>query len=461
MESAAPANRPAVDDDPTAPPAEATAISAGRLALLVQVSEVLLSTPDPDEAVGQLARVVVPELADWSFITVLEEDGKLHDIGLAHRDPSRADDLQAYSDCHLDNMTEVAAVSVGLRTGRAVVVPHLTDEVLATFLPDPDVAYLTRRLDPRGVAVFPLQFADRTFGVLVSVTTSARGSHTPDELATLLEVSRRAGPVLGAARAARRARMLAETMQRSLLRVSDPAPSLDAAALYRPAYRDREVGGDWYDVFALADGSTVATIGDVMGHDLSAIAAMAQLRSFLRANAWNGRPSPAQVLTATDAVSDGLGPGTFATALTMELSPPGPDGSVTVLFSNAGHLPPVIVTRTGDTSFLGGDVPPDRPLSVSPAAPRADRRCVLRPGDVVFLYTDGLVERRDRDIDSGLAELAGHLAVADLDDLESLPGRMVAAMHVDVTHDDDIAVLAIRVRDGRAASAATPPWGGP
>ena len=119
-------------------------------------------------------------------------------------------------------MSDEAAVAVALRTGRRVVVPHLDDARLAAFLPDPEVAELTRRLDPWGVAVLPLNARNRTYGVLVSATTSERGSHTPDEIELLHEIARRAGPVLDAARAARRARTFTETMQRSLL-VTSPA----------------------------------------------------------------------------------------------------------------------------------------------------------------------------------------------------------------------------------------------
>jgi serine phosphatase RsbU (regulator of sigma subunit) len=420
--------------------------STARLALLLRVSEALLSTDDPDEAVGRLARVIVPQLADWSFITVVEEDGNLRDIGLAHRDPERADDLRAYSDCHLQDMTEVAAVSVGLRTGRPVVVPHLDDEVLASFLPDPDVAHLTRALDPHGVAVFPLQAGGRTFGVLASVTTSPRGSHTPDELATLLEVSRRAGPVLAAARSAHRARLVAETMQRSLLRTSVPGPGLEVAARYRPAYSDREVGGDWYDVFTLNDGSTVATIGDVMGHDLAAIASMAQLRSFMRAYTWNSRHSPAEVLAATDSVSDGLGPGTFATAFTIEIAPPARDGTVRVRWSNAGHPPPAVLSPRGEVSFLGQELTPGPAMGVSPHARRANHNVWLSPGAVIVLYTDGLIERRDRSITDGLDELALHLSRLDVGTTEQLVDDIFTVMDVDRTHDDDIAVMVIRIQ---------------
>ncbi len=415
-----------------------------RLQLLARVSEVLTSIDDPDEAVGRLARLVVPILGDWSFITVRDEDGTLRDIGRAHRDPAHDADLLAYSEVHLEAMSDAAAVTVGLQTGRRVVVPHLDDARLAVFLPDPEVAELTRRLDPYGVAVLPLTARNQTYGVLVSATTSARGSHTPDEIELLHEIARRAGPVLDAARAARRARTFAETMQRSLLVVSPPAPGLHVATRYRPAHVDREVGGDWYDVYPLPDGSTAVTIGDVMGHDLAAIASMAQLRTMMRTNAWARHVSPAATLAATDDASFGLGPGTFATVLTAVVAPVAADGSTAVRWSNAGHLPPAVLRPDGRAELLSARRP-DLPLGVRRTVERHDLDDVLPAGSVLVLYTDGLVERRDRDIDQGVDELLAVLRGRDAGDLDTLLDSLLVAVAGEDSHDDDVALVALRV----------------
>ena len=179
------------------------------------------------------------------------------------------------------------------------------------------------------------------------MTTSERGEHTELEKALALDLALRAGPALDAARVTERSRTLAESMQRSLFTTTAPAANLTVATRYRPAHVDREVGGDWYDTFALPGGSTVVSIGDVMGHGLVAIAAMAQLRTMMRASAWSLRHSPAEVLAATDHANFGLGSATFATAVTAESTRPAADGSVLLKWSNAGHVPPVCCFRTG------------------------------------------------------------------------------------------------------------------
>ena len=416
-----------------------------RLQLLARVSEVLTSIDDPDEAVGRLARLVVPALGDWSFITVRDEDGGLRDIGLAHRDPEREADFLAYSKVHLQEMSDVAAVSIGLRTGERVVVPHLDDTRLASFLPDPAVADLTRRLDPYGVAVLPLNARNHTYGVLVSATTSGRGSHTPDEIEMLHEIARRAGPVLDAARAARRARTFAETMQRSLLVVSPPAPGLHVATRYRPAYLDREVGGDWYDVYALPDGSTAVdhrrrhgprprrdrVHGAAADHDAHQRLGAARVtgRDPGRHGRRQLRPGPRDV---RHRAHGGPAPRSGRTARRRCGGPAQdtcrrwccvPDGTAALLDPRR----------------------PDVPLGVRRTSERHDLEATLAAGSVLVLYTDGLVERRDRDIDRGLDELLAALRTLDAGDLDGLLDNLLVAVAGEDSHDDDVALVAVRV----------------
>jgi serine phosphatase RsbU (regulator of sigma subunit)/anti-sigma regulatory factor (Ser/Thr protein kinase) len=326
------------------------------------------------------------------------------------------------------------------------VVPRLSDAALAAAQADPDAAGIVRRLDSHGLAVVPLVAGGRVFGALTLVTTHARGSHTADELAMALEVARRAGPVLDAARAAHRSRRLAESMQRSLLALPAGGPGLQIRTRYRPAQLDHEVGGDWYDHFDLSDGATVVTIGDVMGHDTAAIAAMAQLRTLMRAIAWAGRRSPAAVLTDTHDASAKLGPGTFATAITGELEPAAADGSVLFRWSCAGHPPPVVLTREGDVVYLHAEFI-DVPLGVDWPVERHDQSVVLAPGSVLLFYSDGLVERRDRDIIVGLDQLAELLASLRHHDLDSMLDRILVELSPTGPHHDDVALLAVRTAD--------------
>ena len=427
-------------------------VAGRRLAMLARVSEVLSDTTDPDAAVGELAHLVVPELGDWCLVTVVEDDGNLRDVGYAHRDAALEPTLAAYSARRSSSMSDTAPRSTVLQRAEPLIVEHFSPDDLAAAQTDPAALALVRSLDPHGLATIPLTSRGRVLGVITLVTTGERGPHTPDEVASALEVGRRAGPVLETARAARHAQRLAESVQRSVLAIPPPPPGLQIATRYRPANLEHEVGGDWYDTFTTADGSTVITIGDVMGHDVVAIAAMAQLRTFMQACAWTVQHSPAEVLTATDRAGFGLGRRTFATAWTADLAPPAADGTVHMRWSNAGHLPAVLITPDGTVTLLRSS-PIDPPLGVSATVARHDHLRVLDPGSVVVLFTDGLIERRDRDLDEGLAQLVEVIGDAPGADLEALLDKLLVNL-VGGTGNDDVALIAVRIGDPRAPGTA-------
>jgi serine phosphatase RsbU (regulator of sigma subunit) len=244
-------------------------------------------------------------------------------------------------------------------------------------------------------------------------------------------------------RTAMATRSLAEVLQRSLLTEPPDRPGLDVAVRYRPAAREAEVGGDWYDVFASGEATTLVT-GDVTGHDRGAAAVMGQLRNLLRGIAHAVSGPPSRVLTALDRALAELGVSTLVTAVLACVGPAGegaPAGARSLTWSTAGHPPPLLLHPGAAPQLLdraGGLL-----LGVDPGAPRGDAHETLPPGAVVVLYTDGLVERRDSDLDAGLdrlrtaaADLAGRPAAEVCDALLSrlAPERA-----------DDVALLAVRV----------------
>jgi PAS domain S-box-containing protein len=411
--------------------AELAQAASARRVFLAELTEELAGMTDPDAAMRRLAQRVVPWLADWSMVTVAEEDGNLRTVGWAHRDPAYEPAVAEYALGRtpvLGAADSPAAVSVELREDSAN---------------GGEDAEIDRHLRPHGVVALPLTGRGRTFGELTLVTTSERGEHTELEKALALDVALRAGPALDAARVTQRSRTLAESMQRSLLTTTTPAANLTVATRYRPAHVDREVGGDWYDTFGLPGGSTVVSIGDVMGHDLAAMAAMAQLRTMMRASAWSLRHSPAEVLTATDHASFGLGSEIFATAVTAEIEAPAPDGSVLLKWSNAGHVPPVLLLPDGSATLLA-DEPANIPLGVEMSTRRDDHSVTLSTGSILLLYTDGLVERRGRDIDEGLDDLLAFVTGRQSDSLGAILDDLLAEV-AETDLRDDVALLAVRV----------------
>ncbi|HEY0187027.1 MAG TPA: SpoIIE family protein phosphatase [Cellulomonas sp.] len=235
-------------------------------------------------------------------------------------------------------------------------------------------------------------------------------------------------------------RDVARTLQDAMLTALPQPDRLRLAARYLPAARSDKVGGDWYDALVLPGGDLAMMVGDVTGHDMDAAARMGQLRSTLRAFAWDRPDSPSSWLARLDRADAGLDLATIATALAARIDLDG-DGAW-CCWSSAGHLPPVLV-RPGE----GGrclEQGSDLLIGVDPTARRRDHRLRLQVGDTLLLYTDGLVERRDVALDHSLEHLA--LEAGRLADRE--PERFVeelTAALVDGRPADDVALLAVRV----------------
>ncbi|WP_244524842.1 PP2C family protein-serine/threonine phosphatase [Trujillonella endophytica] len=255
---------------------------------------------------------------------------------------------------------------------------------------------------------------------------------------------RRERQVVGMAAAQARDRAaldLAETLQRSLLTDPPQLSRVSTAARYRPATIGAHIGGDWYDAFAVPDGTTMVVIGDVAGHDARAAATMAQARGLLRGLAQSVVGSPAAVLTALDRALLDLGVGALVTITVATLDERGPDGSVRLCWSNAGHPPPALLAAEGRAALL--ERPVDRLLGVDESGGRVDHELRLTPRDTLVLYTDGLVERRDTSLDAGLAALLDRLRRSAGRSLDEVCDDLLAGLGD--RHDDDVAILALRV----------------
>jgi serine phosphatase RsbU (regulator of sigma subunit) len=221
---------------------------------------------------------------------------------------------------------------------------------------------------------------------------------------------------------------------------------------YTPAAEAAQVGGDWYDAFLQPAGATVLVIGDVVGHDTQAAAAMSQVRTVVRSMGALGAESPARMLTDTDRALSTLQITTTATAIVARLEQSDrdrEDGVTRLRWSNAGHPPAVVIDEAGGVSALDEartGAHADLLLGVLPDADRSDHEVVLARGSTVLLYTDGLVERRDQSLQQGLERLVDvltDLAAQDVD-LDTLVDGVLERM-LPATPEDDVAVVAVRL----------------
>jgi serine phosphatase RsbU (regulator of sigma subunit) len=190
-------------------------------------------------------------------------------------------------------------------------------------------------------------------------------------------------------------------------------------------------------------------IGDVVGHDTAAAAAMGQLRGLLRGIAHHSGAGPAEILRGLDEAMVSMHIGTLATAVVARFeSPGGTDEACPALlrWTNAGHPPPALLGADGTVTLLTG-AGYDLMLGVDPEVERAENVVPLAPGDTVLLYTDGLVERRGSTLDRGFDRLRRHLAELAGRPLEELPDQLLDRM-IDGTPQDDVALVAVALRAG-------------
>lgn len=238
-------------------------------------------------------------------------------------------------------------------------------------------------------------------------------------------------------------RELAERLQRSLLTPPAGPGDVEVAVRYRPATERARLGGDWYDCFRQPDGCLAVVIGDVAGHDRQAAVAMAQLRNLLRGVAYGAQRLPAAVLSGLDAAMRGLGVDVFATAVLARLEQSAEQtdaGLRTLVWSNAGHPPPVLVAPDGTATLLG--TPPQLLLGLRADADRSDHRVVLAPGSTVVFYTDGLIDRRRALLDDAFVDLVDALTGGPARSAEQICEDLLAR-YADST-EDDIALVVVR-----------------
>ncbi|MDH6132101.1 hypothetical protein P3T37_001486 [Kitasatospora sp. MAA4] len=284
--------------------------------------------------------------------------------------------------------------------------------------------------------VVPLQARGQLIGALTLLRTRAEG-FPDDETSLIAAVADRAARSIDSARRFALAQDLTVDLQRALLAdPGSPHANLDLASRYLPCGTSAMVGGDWFETIRLSFGRTLLVIGDVMGHGVEAAVDMSSYRTMLRYIAATDLP-PHAILRQLDHLTSEGDATRPATCLLALIEPA--RGRCTL--ASAGHLPPTLITPDEPARLL--DVPTGPPLGTGLGAYTSVVHA-LHPGQVLLLYTDGLVERRTEDIDTSLARLTrlGHQNPSA--SLDELLDQVLAAVKP-ATPEDDIAVLAARI----------------
>ena len=398
-----------------------------RLTLLAEATATLSGSLDYHETLGNLTRLIVPQYADICLVD-LAEAGRLRTVAVAHREPGSEPLLWQLR-------SQYPAADEDL--GAAAALDERHHEML-------------QQLEARSSIVVPLTARGRVLGAMSLLRTGNRDPFDPtDDRALITELGRRAALAIDNARlfsevtrTGQRFRRMAETLQESLLPPNLPdVPGVDLAATYRAAAAGTTVGGDFYDVFPLAERWGLV-IGDVQGKGTEAAALTAIARHTLRTAGIRNDPATALATLNEVLLRSEEHAGRFCTVLYAELEPT--RAGARLQLASGGHPPALLRrARTGTVETAGGagtlmGVVPDADLNVVPVD--------LEPGDVLVFYTDGVTEARGPGGEFGEAGLAAALA----------PQAATAAGYVDAITDavtehsggqfrDDIAMLVLQV----------------
>lgn len=419
-----------------------------RMRFLAQAGEVLASSLDYEQTLRNVAGLAVPGLADWCAVDLVDEDGDRVSVAVAHTDPARvqlAEELRRYEPEELDPDQGMGLV---LRTARPLLYAKITEEMVTASAVSEEHLALIRQVGFRSALLVPMSIGERTLGVLTLVTADSGRVLGEEDLEFAEQIAARAAVAVENARLYTQRAEVARTLQESLLPDDLPAiPGCEVAALYLPAAQGAEVGGDFYDIWALT-GDWMVMVGDVTGKGVEAAAVTSLVRHTAR-TASEFERDPASVLARVDRTLQRGAALSLCTAVCARLS------GNRLLLASGGHPLPLLV-RASEVREIGCYGPllgafPD------PTWTQLEER--LQPGDALVFFTDGVPDAVGEDGERfGLRRLTDCLASA----AGSSPAELVERLREAVTRfrvgaqADDTAVLVVRYGASDATEVAQP-----
>ena len=321
---------------------------------------------------------------------------------------------------------------------RAPVLHGTLDGYLSEY---PHLREATMALGVRSLAHLPMVSGDRNLGI-ISLTWVDEQEFGPEDHGFLATVAGECALAIQRAELFEQKSELATVLQRAILPRDLPeSDRVRLSARYLPAEASVEVGGDWYDAFYGPDDQLWLSVGDVGGHGVEAASVMGQLRNAVRAGAFADL-GPARALDVVDRLLDRLHDvdvdTVLATAVVATIDP----HSGTMAWSSAGHLPPVLMRAGGAAELMEEH---HGPLLGVAHPGRVTGELHLDPGDVVVLYTDGLVENRGESLDDGLARLLAALGREPAGNPSVVADRALASSLAGTERRDDLCILAVQL----------------
>ncbi|MBB5937722.1 SpoIIE family protein phosphatase [Streptomyces zagrosensis] len=416
--------------------------------LIRRAARAVAESPTAPEAFAVLSTVLVPALADECGIYLLSEffapESTVEPAplsvervaatarpGLPSGLPPRREEL----------IGAQHAITRAVRGRQPLHETFPPGAVPSDFAPPGTMPWLTRTGAHSG-ALLPILVDGEVAAVVAAFVCGDRDPISQADRNLMRELIEQAHAPLSRAMQLQRTQQVARALQHSLLTPPPEVPDIAITARYLASPAAAEVGGDWYDSFVLRDGVTVLIIGDVAGHDLEAAVTMGRTRNMLRALAVDREEPPGDILRRLDVNTLVLSPQESTTTCVLARVEGPPGGPWQLNYSVAGHPPPLLVTWDGEAYFL--DDAQDILLGgLMPDEPRNSSVHPLPRGCTLLLYTDGLVERPDEDLDQGLERLRRHAATLAREPVDAFCDVLLA--HPAQTGRDDIAMLALRL----------------
>jgi PAS domain S-box-containing protein len=417
---------------------------------LAEAGTLLGASLELDETLAAVTRLAVPAIADWCAIDLLDEDGSIRRVAAAHTDPSKSELAIELGRRWPSRLEDQGGFGRVIRTGD----PEFYAEIppaAVEWLPN-DYREAIEALGLRSVVTVPLRSPDDKVGGALALVTAESG-RTLDEhdVGLGLELGRRCGVAISNARLYRERSEIAHTLQQSLLPPDLPAiQGVAVAARFRPAGEAVEMGGDFYDLFALSGDAWAMTIGDVCGKGPSAAALTALARYTLRAVTIHEQRPDRVLALLNEAIIRNRVDDRFCSAAFARLERS--ERGLRVDVACGGHPQPLLVRADGTVTEVGGC---GLLLGLWSDAKLTSERVELEPGDSLVLYTDGVTDARapERILSPGdLARLLHDCAGASAAEIASHIERSATAGATEEPRDD-LALLVVAVESAVRAVA--------
>jgi PAS domain S-box-containing protein len=410
---------------------------------MAEASRVLASSMDYTETLQRIARLAVPQLADWCGVDVVAENGEIERVAVHHADPSRLSLARELDRDYRPALDDPVGVPEVIRTGQARIYTDIDPDAIAAYARDDIHLRLLQAIEATSVIIVPLAAPARTIGALTLVCSGATRRLSNAEVALAERLGRRAGTAVESARLYTERTKIAHMLGAALLPESLPEiPGMELASLYRAAGELNDVGGDFYDVLDYGNDRWLLLIGDVCGKGPRAAAVTALARYTLRAAALLGLTPAAMLDTLHAALRHQPSGSDMCTVCLVTVERVAANARLTVTL--AGHPPPLIIDADGEYRPVGT---PGTLLGVLDPIEITEVDVELAPAQTLLLYTDGLPEADRRGLQLGEQMLFEQVSVEREPTLDGLLSEIEqgALRRADGRLRDDIALLALRL----------------